>query len=67
MRRVMRALYGLILAAAGVSALGLGASLVFGDFSFEVRTLGVLVFGSSWLIYRFGYPLGVRLFGPAPA
>lgn len=67
MRRVMRALYGLILAAAGVSALGGGLGLTFGDFSFPVRVLGVLVFASSWLIYRFGYPVGVRLFGPPPA
>jgi hypothetical protein len=58
--------YAIALAAVGFACIGVGVALVFGDHPPLVRALGVVVFAGSWAVYRFAYPLSVRLFGPLP-
>jgi hypothetical protein len=63
-KRLLRFLYAIALAVVGFACIGVGISLLFGDHSTLVRALGVVVFAGSWAVYRFAYPLSVRLFGP---
>ncbi|MGZ4110763.1 MAG: hypothetical protein ACXVP7_13900 [Actinomycetota bacterium] len=65
MRRLLRFLYAIAVAVVGFACLAFGVGLMFGDnHAPVVRALGVVVFAGSWVVYRFAYPLSVRLFGP---